>query len=88
MTLKTKTIISVVVAGLLTAGLLVFLAVAFFEGFPLWSSLSLLGATVLTIVAWINYYIMFTKYKDSLNTKKKRYHQKGNRKESRKGIKK
>jgi fatty acid desaturase len=83
MTLKGKMVLSLVIAAVLTAGVLTLLTLAFFWEFPLWSTLSLLGGTILTMTAWGYYYLAFTKYHESLNPKKKRYHKKGNRKESR-----
>ena len=76
-------IFSLIVASVLTAGVFAFLAVAFFQDFPLWSTLSLLGGTILTMATWAYYYIMFTKHKESLNPVKKKYRKTGNRKESR-----
>ena len=84
MTLKSKSILSLIVAIILTAGLLTLLSVAYFNNFPSWMPLSLLGGMVLLIIAWVYYYIVFTKYQESLNPKKRKYYKKGNRKNSRK----
>jgi len=85
MTLKGKVILSLVISSILTAGVLALLTFAYFQNpsFPLWSTLSLLGVTVVTMTSWAWYYIALTKHQEALNPKKKKYRSTGNRKESR-----
>ncbi|MCL1824221.1 MAG: hypothetical protein FWG44_08465 [Oscillospiraceae bacterium] len=89
MTLKSKVILTLVLAAVLTAGLIALLSFAFFSNpqFPMWSTLALLGSTVIAIIAWVFYYMALSKYRESLNPRKHKYFKKGNRKESRKGTK-
>jgi len=87
MTLKSKSILWLIISLVLTAGFFVLLYFAFNAGFVIWFSLSLLVAALGMMVSWICYYLATNKYKESLNPgKKQKYHKKGNRKESRKAV--
>ena len=87
MTLKSKKILWLVISLILTAGFFVLLYFAFELVFPIWSTLTLLGVTVVTMLSWVFFYMAHSKLIESLNPKKKKYHKKGNRKESRrKGL--
>ncbi|MCL2019777.1 MAG: hypothetical protein FWG70_08470 [Oscillospiraceae bacterium] len=88
MTLKSKCILWFIISIILTAGFFALLTLAFLDDFFIWLSLSLLAAAIVMMISWIAYYLAFSKYKESLNPKKKkRYHRQGNRKESRrKGL--
>lgn len=83
MSLKAKSVTALIMGLAATAGLLVMLTVAFMNNFIVWTTLCLLAVTIVTMVIWCWYYIALSKYKESLNPKKKKYHTKGNRKESR-----
>ncbi|MCL2694231.1 MAG: hypothetical protein FWE60_03900 [Oscillospiraceae bacterium] len=86
MTLKAKMILSIIIACVLTAGVLALLTLAYLNNFTVVWVLSLLGGTLIMMVFWCYYYIALTKYQESLNPGKKKYIKKGNRKESRKSV--
>jgi len=83
MTLKAKMNLTLVLGIAATIGFAAMLVVAFMRDFVLWTNLVLLAVTLSTMAIWCWHYIIRTKYADSLNPKKKKYHTQGNRKESR-----
>ena len=87
MTLKSKTILSLIISLVFTAGFITLLSVAYMKNFTLPFTLSLLGTVVIAMVSWGFYYLTFSKYKESLDAKKNKYIKKGSRNESRKGVK-
>jgi cation transporter-like permease len=87
MTLKSKAVLWFVISLILTMGFVTLLTFAYINNFSLWFSLSLLAAAIIMMVSWVTYYLVFSKYKESLDPKaKQKYHKKGNRKESRKSV--
>lgn len=83
MSLKNRALLLLIVSGIISAGVIVMLAVAFFNNFPAWSTLTLLACVLAAITGWAFYYVTNQKYKDSIDPKKKKYGS-GNRKNRRK----
>ncbi|MCL2108659.1 MAG: hypothetical protein FWH20_04860 [Oscillospiraceae bacterium] len=83
MDLKAKMNLSMALGIVATVAFTVMLWVAYDKNFVLWTSLILLTVTLVTMGIWCWHYIARTKYTESLNPKKKKYHTQGNRKESR-----
>ncbi|MCL2697693.1 MAG: hypothetical protein FWE74_06400 [Oscillospiraceae bacterium] len=87
MTLKSKSILWLVISFVLTAGFFVLLFISFNNNFTIWYSLSLLAGAICMMICWICYYLASTKLKESLDPKgRQKYIKKGNRKESRKKV--
>ncbi len=85
MSLKNKMYLLLVLASVFSAAAFTLLVVAYLNGFQVWNTLTLLLAVVLTVFGWGYYYVTRVSYKDSLQPKKK-YSNKGNRKNRRKGL--